>query len=167
MLQRYSASGNSQQVIYSLAAMKIHQSPTFHNSICCQKYFLTSVKIFYHYQGPQPYEVEAGDTATFRCNAVADTDLNLDINWLKDGRKIEFDTEPRFIQVIIIILISSQVNTKSVGRSRAKGQKVETATASSFGLGVGGGIFLQLERVSISYFQHRQSSIQPDIKDKL
>jgi len=49
-------------------------------------------------QGPQPYEVEAGDTATFRCNAVADTDLRLEINWLKDGRRIDFDSEPRFIQ---------------------------------------------------------------------
>ena len=37
-------------------------------------------------QGPQPYEVEAGDTATFRCNAVTDPDLLLQINWLKDGR---------------------------------------------------------------------------------
>ena len=73
--------------------------------------------------------------------------------------------------VIIIILISSQVNIKSVGRTRAKGQKVETATASSFRLGVGGRIFLQLERVSISYSQHRQSSIWPvsklDKKDNL
>ena len=42
--------------------------------------------------------MEAGDTATFRCNAVADTDLDLEINWLKDGRQIDFDTEPRFIQ---------------------------------------------------------------------
>ena len=50
------------------------------------------------FQGPQPYEVEAGDTATFRCNAVADTDLDLAINWLKDGRRIDFDSEPRFIQ---------------------------------------------------------------------
>ena len=50
------------------------------------------------FQGPQPYEVEAGDTATFRCNAVADTDLRLEINWLKDGRRIDFDSEPRFIQ---------------------------------------------------------------------
>ena len=49
-------------------------------------------------QGPQPYEVEAGDTATFRCNAVADTDLQLKINWQKDGRRIDFETEPRFIQ---------------------------------------------------------------------
>ena len=50
------------------------------------------------FQGPQPYEVEAGDTATFRCNAVADTDLRLEINWLKDGRRIDFDSQPRFIQ---------------------------------------------------------------------
>ena len=35
--------------------------------------------------------------------------------------------------VIYIILTGSQVNTKSVGRARAKGQKVEIATASSFG----------------------------------
>jgi len=49
-------------------------------------------------KGPQPYEVEAGDTATFRCSAVADTDLSLKINWLKDGRRIDFETEPRFIQ---------------------------------------------------------------------
>ena len=52
--------------------------------------------------------------------------------------------------VIIIILTGSQVNIKSVGRARAKGQKVETATASSFGLRVGGRIFLQFERVLIS-----------------
>ena len=52
--------------------------------------------------------------------------------------------------MIIIILAGSQVNIKSVGRTRAKGQKVETATASSFRLRVGGRIFLQLERVSIS-----------------
>ena len=48
--------------------------------------------------GPQPYEVEADDTATFRCNAVTDPDLDLTINWLKDGRRIDFETEPRFIQ---------------------------------------------------------------------
>lgn len=57
------------------------------------------VKEHTHITGaPQPYEVEAGDTATFRCNAVTDSDLELTINWLKDGRRIDFDTEPRFIQ---------------------------------------------------------------------
>ncbi len=48
--------------------------------------------------GPQDYEVEAGDTATFRCNAVYDSDLRLVIKWLKDGELIDFDVEPRFIQ---------------------------------------------------------------------
>ena len=43
--------------------------------------------------------------------------------------------------VIIIILTGSQVNIKSVGRTRAKGQKVETATASSFRLRICGRIF--------------------------
>ena len=71
--------------------------------------------------------------------------------------------------VIIIILIGSQVNIKSVGRARAKGQKVETATASSFWLGVGGRIFLKLENLSIFEPQHRQSYIQIklDTKDYL
>ncbi len=48
--------------------------------------------------GPQDYEVEAGDTATFRCNAVYDSDLSLAIKWLKDSELIDFDVEPRFIQ---------------------------------------------------------------------
>ena len=48
--------------------------------------------------GPQDYEVEAGDTATFRCNAVYDSDLDLRILWLKDGALIDFEIEPRFIQ---------------------------------------------------------------------
>jgi len=47
---------------------------------------------------PQDYEVEAGDTATFRCNAVYDSDLRLKIKWLKDRELIDFETEPRFVQ---------------------------------------------------------------------
>lgn len=47
---------------------------------------------------PLDYEVEAGDTATFRCNAVYDSDLRLRIKWLKDGELIDFETEPRFVQ---------------------------------------------------------------------
>ena len=35
------------------------------------------------------YEVEAGDSATFRCNAVYDQDLKLQIIWLKDGEPID------------------------------------------------------------------------------
>ncbi|XP_071743212.1 neuroglian isoform X5 [Lepeophtheirus salmonis] len=48
--------------------------------------------------GPKDYEVEAGDSATFRCNAVYDSELELDIHWLKNGKLIDFDIEPRFIQ---------------------------------------------------------------------
>ena len=47
---------------------------------------------------PQDYEVEEGDTATFRCSADYDSDLELEIKWLKDGEYIDFEIEPRFIQ---------------------------------------------------------------------
>ena len=33
-----------------------------------------------------------------RCNAVADIDLELSIEWLTDGRPIDFEQEPRFVQ---------------------------------------------------------------------
>ncbi|XP_037921152.1 neuroglian isoform X2 [Hermetia illucens] len=48
--------------------------------------------------GPQDYEVTAGNSATFRCNAVADSSLELKIEWWKDGQPIEFDKEARFVQ---------------------------------------------------------------------
>lgn len=48
--------------------------------------------------GPEDYEVAAGQTATFRCNAVADSSLNLTIDWLHEGELIDFDQEPRFVQ---------------------------------------------------------------------
>ncbi|XP_035777597.1 neuroglian-like isoform X2 [Anopheles albimanus] len=47
---------------------------------------------------PQDYEVEAGTTATFRCNAVADSSLELTIEWLTNGEVIDFDSQPRFIR---------------------------------------------------------------------
>ncbi|XP_055709240.1 neuroglian isoform X1 [Phlebotomus papatasi] len=47
---------------------------------------------------PQDYEVTAGTPATFRCNAVADSSLDLSIEWLKDGEIIDFDSEPRFVK---------------------------------------------------------------------
>ena len=34
----------------------------------------------------------------YRCNAVADSDLALSIDWLTENKKIDFETEPRFIQ---------------------------------------------------------------------
>ncbi|KRT82369.1 Immunoglobulin [Oryctes borbonicus] len=47
--------------------------------------------------GPEDYEVTAGQQATFRCNAVADEELPLKIIWLNRGREIDFELEPRFI----------------------------------------------------------------------
>ncbi|CAL4060819.1 unnamed protein product [Meganyctiphanes norvegica] len=47
---------------------------------------------------PQDYEVAAGQTATFRCNAVADNELDLNIHWMKEDQEINFSNEPRFVQ---------------------------------------------------------------------
>lgn len=47
---------------------------------------------------PEDYEVPAGSTATFRCNAVSDTSLPLTIDWLSNGEPIDFEMEPRFVQ---------------------------------------------------------------------
>lgn len=48
--------------------------------------------------GPEDYEVPAGVPATFRCNAVADPTLDLEIFWLQNNEPIDFDEEPRFIK---------------------------------------------------------------------
>ncbi|PZC72777.1 hypothetical protein B5X24_HaOG210592 [Helicoverpa armigera] len=45
---------------------------------------------------PEDYEVAAGSTATFRCNANADASLELQIIWLKDDQQIDFENQPRF-----------------------------------------------------------------------
>ncbi|XP_031786698.1 neuroglian isoform X2 [Nasonia vitripennis] len=47
---------------------------------------------------PEDYEVAAGATATFRCNAVTDSTLELHIDWLSKGEPIDFEAEPRFIR---------------------------------------------------------------------
>ncbi|KAM3958602.1 neuroglian-like [Aphomia sociella] len=45
---------------------------------------------------PEHYEVAAGSSATFRCNANADDSLKLEIIWLKNGRPIDYEEQPRF-----------------------------------------------------------------------
>ncbi|KAL4704425.1 hypothetical protein ACJJTC_000424 [Scirpophaga incertulas] len=45
---------------------------------------------------PEDYEVPAGSSATFRCNANADDSLKLEIVWLINGQPIDFDAQPRF-----------------------------------------------------------------------
>lgn len=47
---------------------------------------------------PQDYEVKAGDTATFRCNAVTDSKLKMEILWLNNNEEIDFEDQPRFFK---------------------------------------------------------------------
>ncbi|KAK7793446.1 hypothetical protein R5R35_010061 [Gryllus longicercus] len=47
---------------------------------------------------PEDYEVAAGNTATFRCNAVSDPSLSLTIEWQVNGQEIDFEAEPRFVR---------------------------------------------------------------------
>ncbi|KAG8193026.1 hypothetical protein JTE90_028143 [Oedothorax gibbosus] len=49
-------------------------------------------------QPPENFEVAAGNSATFRCNAEADTSLSLSIQWLFNGQLIDFDQDPRIVQ---------------------------------------------------------------------
>lgn len=45
---------------------------------------------------PIDYEVVAGTLATFRCNAVSDPSLKLEIEWQWNGETIDFESQPRF-----------------------------------------------------------------------
>lgn len=49
-------------------------------------------------QPPEHFEVAAGSSATFRCNAEADSSLALTIDWLFNGQLIDFDQDPRMVQ---------------------------------------------------------------------
>lgn len=49
-------------------------------------------------EAPTDYEVAARTSATFRCNAVADPSLKLQVDWLHNGEAIDFDSEPRFFK---------------------------------------------------------------------
>ncbi|KAG5874648.1 hypothetical protein JTB14_024872 [Gonioctena quinquepunctata] len=48
--------------------------------------------------GPGDCEVEASNPVTFRCDAVADESLHLEILWLKNSQLIDFVGQPRFIK---------------------------------------------------------------------
>ena len=48
--------------------------------------------------GPEDYEVPAGTSATFRCNAIADPNLEMEIIWLHSGVSIDFESEARFVR---------------------------------------------------------------------
>ncbi|XP_018565737.1 neuroglian isoform X1 [Anoplophora glabripennis] len=65
--------------------------------------------------GPEDYEVEAKSIATFRCNAVADESLNLEIFWLKNDQLIDFEGEPRFVKSTDYSLTITKTNELDSG----------------------------------------------------
>lgn len=44
---------------------------------------------------PEYYEVLVGSKATFQCHVQCDKTLTPSIEWHKNGKKIDFDSEPR------------------------------------------------------------------------
>ena len=81
---------------------------------------------------PQDYEVEAGDTATYRCNAVYDSDLRMQIKWQKDGEFIDFETEPRFVQSSDQSLTITKTTELDSGRYTCKAEtELDYAEASA------------------------------------
>lgn len=65
---------------------------------------------------PEDYEVAAGNTATFRCNAVSDSSLPLTIEWLNNGQPIDFDSEPRFVRSSDFSLIITKTTELDSGQ---------------------------------------------------
>lgn len=49
-------------------------------------------------QPPENFEVAAGKSATFRCNAEADPSLELTIEWQFNDQPVDFDQDPRMVQ---------------------------------------------------------------------
>lgn len=64
---------------------------------------------------PEDYEVPAGTSATFRCNANADDSLNLEIIWLSNGQPIDFETQARFRMTNDYSLLISDTNELDSG----------------------------------------------------
>lgn len=59
--------------------------------------------------------MEARTQATFRCHAVADPSLPLEILWLINDQAIDFDAEPRFIKSSDYSLTISKTNELDSG----------------------------------------------------
>ncbi|CAB0005124.1 unnamed protein product [Nesidiocoris tenuis] len=64
---------------------------------------------------PEDYEVAEGSTATFRCNAVSDSSLNLTIDWQNNGHLIDFESEPRFVKTNDFSLTITKTNELDSG----------------------------------------------------
>lgn len=72
---------------------------------------------------PQDYEVPAGQSATFRCNAVSDSALEMVITWLRKGEEIDFETQPGFVM--------SNDNSLTISKTTELDSGTYTCTAST------------------------------------
>lgn len=81
---------------------------------------------------PEDYEVAAGSSATFRCNAVSDSSLPLTIDWLNNGEPIDFDSEPRFVRSSDFSLIITKTTELDSGSYTCfASTKLDNDTASA------------------------------------
>ncbi|XP_046629951.1 neuroglian-like [Neodiprion virginianus] len=64
---------------------------------------------------PKNYESAVGSTAKFRCIAVSDSSLKVSIDWLRNGKQIDFDTESRVIKSIDNSLTVTEIRESDLG----------------------------------------------------
>lgn len=72
---------------------------------------------------PQDYEVPAGQSATFRCNAISDSALDMEITWLRKGTPIDFESHPGFVM--------SNDNSLTISKTTELDSGVYTCSAST------------------------------------
>ena len=87
---------------------------------------------------------DSGDTGsqdTYRCNAVYDSDLRMQIKWQKDGEFIDFETEPRFVQSSDQSLTITKTTELDSGRYTCKAENKAGAISHSASLKVNGNFY--------------------------
>lgn len=97
--------------------------------------------------GPEDYEVAARSSATFRCNAVSDNDLDLEIVWLKNDEPIDFEGEPRFIRTSDYSLTITRTNELDSGTYTCVARTVLDEASAKAQLIVQG-ILIFIERIT-------------------
>uniref|UniRef100_T1JDB9 Neuronal cell adhesion molecule n=1 Tax=Strigamia maritima TaxID=126957 RepID=T1JDB9_STRMM len=81
---------------------------------------------------PMDYEVPAGQSATFRCNANIDPNLSLSIDWLSNGQLIDFDQDPRMFKAADYSLTISKTSELDSGTyTCVASTRLDNATASA------------------------------------
>lgn len=75
---------------------------------------------------------KAGEAATFRCQVVSDSNLPVQVRWLRDGLEIDFRDNPRFFVTHENSLVISQAQEADSGNYTCVAQnKLKDITASA------------------------------------